>query len=389
MAPVDRVASRALELAVIHDPPGQAPAAAGWAVHVAGHLTAPLMSYVLPTVNALGSVGVPQMMLFVDDAQGREQAAALPPTVRPVPVSGDDRSPWQRCRSLLAALQRVSAEQGFSSMYLHGLLPALATLRLLRSGVRRPEQIFFSPHGAHALVRPTVSRVLLGRLLEFGLRPAVSQSVVNLQPEARLMAFPAPLPLIECPAADVFFETPRNEAMRPLLISCNLEGRVSAVEAYARIAVLLDDERLGLSFNWVGPADADARALLRAAGIGEFDVRTDAARAVRLSAAWIYVAASDTGGFPVRLVEAMAAGLPCVALDTPSHRSVITDGDTGLLCAEVHTMLQRIAQLADSAPQRQALGAAARRAASLRFSEAVFRDRLLPAAHAGTSAAAA
>jgi glycosyltransferase involved in cell wall biosynthesis len=45
----------------------------------------------------------------------------------------------------------------------------------------------------------------------------------------------------------------------------------------------------------------------------------------------VFVLASFTEGHPKVLLEAMACGLPCVASDCAGNRSLVTDGETGLL----------------------------------------------------------
>src|SRR5205823_3899472 len=45
----------------------------------------------------------------------------------------------------------------------------------------------------------------------------------------------------------------------------------------------------------------------------------------------VFVLASFTEGHPKVLLEAMASGVPCVASDCAGNRSLITDGETGLL----------------------------------------------------------
>ncbi|PYO55972.1 MAG: hypothetical protein DMD83_16850 [Candidatus Rokuibacteriota bacterium] len=50
-----------------------------------------------------------------------------------------------------------------------------------------------------------------------------------------------------------------------------------------------------------------------------------------LGAADAFVLPSFTEGHPKVLLEAMAAGVPCVASDCPGNRALVRDGDTGLL----------------------------------------------------------
>ena len=72
-------------------------------------------------------------------------------------------------------------------------------------------------------------------------------------------------------------------------------------------------------------------------------------------------------------------GLPCVALDTPYHRGVITHGETGFLCRDEHAIVQCIAELIDSPLLRRRIGQAAREEARERFSALKFRDALFAA----------
>jgi glycosyltransferase involved in cell wall biosynthesis len=50
-----------------------------------------------------------------------------------------------------------------------------------------------------------------------------------------------------------------------------------------------------------------------------------------LAAADAFVLPSLTEGLPGALVEAMAAGLPCVTTDIPGNRELVRDEETGLL----------------------------------------------------------
>ena len=45
----------------------------------------------------------------------------------------------------------------------------------------------------------------------------------------------------------------------------------------------------------------------------------------------VFVLSSAWEGEPLGLLEAMAAGVPCVATDTAGSRAVLADGDAGLL----------------------------------------------------------
>ena len=78
-----------------------------------------------------------------------------------------------------------------------------------------------------------------------------------------------------------------------------------------------------------------------------------------LAAADLLVAPSPEGS-PVTLLEAMAAGLPIVAADTAANRSVLTDGQEGLLVADADAaaLLAAIARLSQERGPGRPLGAA-------------------------------
>jgi glycosyltransferase involved in cell wall biosynthesis len=80
---------------------------------------------------------------------------------------------------------------------------------------------------------------------------------------------------------------------------------------------------------------------------------------------------------PLFLVEALAAGMPVVALDAPHHRELLQDGETGFLCTTEEDLLDCIARLIDAPALRQRMGLRAREQAAARFSEEQFRDSLL------------
>ena len=90
-----------------------------------------------------------------------------------------------------------------------------------------------------------------------------------------------------------------------------------------------------------------------------------------LAALDFFILPSLVEGFALSLLEAMAAGLPCLAHDMDSAREAIIDGKSGLVAdfttAEgMRTAIERA--LALSRGERQAMGQAATRRAASRFS---------------------
>lgn len=364
-----RLPSEALDVRMAHR---------GLAVHLVGRLTPPVLSFLLPTLSALHASGHSQELIYIERPLQPLPQAQLPKDLRLHPIA-DHASPLGRVAGLHAGLGRLAQDARVDLLHLHGLLPSLAALHWLYRQPRGDVHVCFSPHSSRALARQTLLRTGLAWLVQLGLGRHDARTIVSLTPELQTLELLGGLPasVIESPVPQVFFDTPRHEARRPLLISCGMEGQRTAVDGFARIAVLLNGTELKLCFNWVGAAEPDAANALKAAGVGQFDILSDESRAQRLGSAWIYVAPTQEHGFPVRLAEAMAAGLPCVALDTAEHRSLLEEGVTGYLCSDLRSLLQRIAELVDSRTLRQRMGHAARQAALGRFAEGIFRARLL------------
>jgi glycosyltransferase involved in cell wall biosynthesis len=76
-----------------------------------------------------------------------------------------------------------------------------------------------------------------------------------------------------------------------------------------------------------------------------------------------FVLASENEGHPKALLEAMSAGLPCVASDCEGNRSIVTDGETGLLFdyRRPEELADRLDDVLGNPARARELGAAARR----------------------------
>jgi len=113
-----------------------------------------------------------------------------------------------------------------------------------------------------------------------------------------------------------------------------------------------------------GPLRDRLEAEARAAGLRvEFPGVVDH----RLVPAWLreadaFVLPSFTEGHPKVLIEAMAAGLPCVASDCPGNRALVKDEETGLLFDPNDTpgLAARLERVLTDEPLASALGRRAR-----------------------------
>lgn len=86
----------------------------------------------------------------------------------------------------------------------------------------------------------------------------------------------------------------------------------------------------------------------------------------------------DRDGIPVALMEAMAAGVPCVSTDFPAIRELITDGVSGRLVPpeDPGTLAQAISDLINDPLARACIGAAGKARVESEFSTALNAQRL-------------
>lgn len=346
-------------------------------VHVVGRVTDEVFSFLGPTTHALARHGLEQSVVMIDDPRHRHHLAQLHESAELL-LAPRRVNPAAQWRDVLQACHQALASGQLHAVHLHGVLPCLVGAIARRSaGVTAP--VFFSPHGSRALNAVRVAGKLLLWLAQPMMRRSHAGAIVNVPQEARDFQRWESVELVESPVDSAFFEARRSEARHPLIVTCGRDDSARAAELFAQLSVLLGDEALRSSFNWIGSADPVSRVRLGAANVGVIEAERPADIARRLAGGWIYVAVGRPRGFPLRLVEAMAAGMPCVAIDCAQHRSVIEHGVNGFLCASANEMLVCIATLIDDALLRRDIGEAARREARQRFSESGFNDRLLAA----------
>ncbi|ARN22592.1 glycosyltransferase [Piscinibacter gummiphilus] len=341
-------------------------------VHVIGKLTDSAFAFVGSTSQALGDTGVPQTVILLQDPPNRSLLAKFHPAVR-LELLPAGIGPVRRFLAGVKVLCHEASARPVAAIHLHGVVPSLTAVYAAWFCGLSPK-LFLLPHGSRLqwLVRKAAAAVRRPR--------AVSPPHAETPTHTAADDVAKVIRLVEHPVDAQFFGHDRHESRRPLIVAGSASVDPVGAAQFAQMAVLLGEDATALSFNWVGRVDNESRARLKAANVGIFDEDDPAARAARLAGAWMYVAYAGTSDFPLRLAEAMALGLPCVAWDSPQARSVLRHGETGLLCSTPSQLLATIAQLIDSPELRHNMGRAAQEEATRRFHPAKVRDLLQTAA---------
>lgn len=329
-------------------------------VHVIGRLTEQAFAFVGSTSQALGETGVPQTVILIQEPPDRSLLAKFHPAVRlelPKPGAG----PLSRFRHAVATLCRAASARPIAAIHVHGMLPSLTAVYAAWFCGLSPK-VFLMPRGTRlqGLLRAACAVVR---------RPSRARPTTTT-------AASQPIALVEHPVDARFFTWERQESRRPLIVAGCAEADPLGAAQFAQLAVLLGEESMALSFNWVGRVDDESRARLKAANVGIFDEDEPAGRAAKMAGAWMFVGYGNTAAFPLRVAEAMALGMPCVAWESPQIRSVLRHGETGLICNSPSQMLASIAQLIDSPELRRNMGHTAQEDAQQRFHPAKLRDLL-------------
>jgi hypothetical protein len=344
-------------------------------LHVLGAGDGETLETLCRTTQVIARLGVEQRLRARDRESGVEiWSAALPVEVRALSWSGP--AFFGKIRALQSELCALSRERALYAVHLHGLGPCLLGSRAIK-GTPLRGRVLYSPHLADSASPWAV--VLLLRFFHSNLAPhdcaAVTASLTEAQTLSKLLNRSAEV--LPHPVSPAFFEADRRESPKPTVL-VDGEGP-EAVAAVSRLSVLLNGRDARVSIAWLGAADGRARAQLDAAAVKILAAEDDTDRARTLSGAWLFIHLASGNRLPHRVVQAMAAGAPCLVSDTPSHRTLICHGETGFVCTSEHDLIEKLIVLLRDPAERQRIGEAARSEAERRFTSGHFERALLRA----------
>jgi glycosyltransferase involved in cell wall biosynthesis len=146
----------------------------------------------------------------------------------------------------------------------------------------------------------------------------------------------------------------------------NIEQLLRAVQLLGR-----DAPDVRLVIIGTGPAESSLKARTTALGLDErvrfAEFRSDVPQL--LPAFDVFALTSHNEGLPRAVMEAMAAGLPCVVTDVGGNPEAVREGETGFVVAPGAdaTLVERLRELVRDGGRRRTMGEAGRRRAFREF----------------------
>jgi glycosyltransferase involved in cell wall biosynthesis len=178
---------------------------------------------------------------------------------------------------------------------------------------------------------------------------------------------------------------PEGQGARVLFVG-NLvanKGVAAVLEAFIRLAGSHPGLSLAIAGSSDGRLEGELRARAEAAGIAERVellgfVEHDELPGLYRSADIFAAPSRYEGGLGLVYLEAMACGLPVVAMAAGGAREAVADGETGFLVArgDVEETADAIARLAGDPALRARMGAAGRARVSANFARAPYAEKV-------------
>ncbi|MCW5659631.1 MAG: glycosyltransferase [Burkholderiaceae bacterium] len=358
-----------------------------WQVlHATEHLAAGVLAFLLLATRELVQAGVQQTLVYSRRHDTPDDVGAqFDPRVRLVEVNGGapagDRwgGHWSFLRALREALCEELRTHRYDAVHLHAARAGLVgRLGLGRQPAATPP-LFYSPHGLATLNR---QRPLLGAMSSLAERVAgfrdchpVGCGHGEARELERLTRRSAAV--LENPVHEAFFDVQRRPDATPRVVTVGRACEQKGPTQFAELAARFHYAGEPVQFVWVGAGEPQVEQMLRAVGVevtgwvGQDEVRAQLARAR------VYVQTSHWEGMPLSVLQAMAAGVPCVVTDVVGNRDAVTHGATGLLARDVSGLAVYVKSLLEQPQRARELGAAAQREARQRFHPERFRHALL------------
>ncbi len=346
-------------------------------IHATECLAAGTLQVMRALAGVLDAAGAAQVILYSRREESPPDVAAqFPAAVRLIEVPPARGNHAAFVRGFTRALRHECAHWAPTHVHLHSSKAGFVG----RFALRRQSQlkVLYSPHGLSFLdnARPVANA------LRYGLERMASQW--NATPvacgtgEGELLAKLTQRRafVLENPVDDAFFSVSDAARQGRTVVTVGRISRQKAPERFAEMARRVLALHPDVRFVWVGDGDPHGRAQLEAAGCEVTGWVDKPGVLDHLARADVYLQTSRWEGMPLSVIQAMAAGLPCIVTDVVGNRDAVEHGVSGYVVAsEVH-MAEHTVALLDDETARRTLGKASRLTAKNRFSAEVFAARV-------------
>jgi glycosyltransferase involved in cell wall biosynthesis len=347
-------------------------------VHATECLAAGTMAFLVQATRELARSGVRQVVIFSrrpdTPADFREQ---FDPRVDLVEVPAPGRAYFRYFKNLRQAIVRQMQDMDDVTLHLHSSKAGFVG-RLALIGLRKRPQVFYSPHGLAFLNRRWLLPSLAFRTLEWVAARVDATLVGCSRSEAKLLTGlgGGSAKVLENAVDDSWFHVQRSTPEVPLVVSMGRVCYQKAPEVFAAMATQFQIAEVPARFVWIGDGDPAGEARLRAAGVEVTGwLKRDAVQQL-LGQASVYVQTSRWEGMPLSVLQALAAGVPCVVSNAVGNRDAVRQGITGFVVNRLEEGLVCVRRLLHDAELHSRFSEAARLDARKRFSNASFRSRL-------------
>ena len=346
-------------------------------IHATECAAAGTLNVIVSLAHELAAAGARQTIVYSSRAETPPDLEALFPTgVEFVGVPAARGMHLAFVMNFSAALARAVREFEPDVLHLHSSKAGFLG-RFVRALYRWPCRTLYSPHGLSFLDPDRHAQNALFRSLEWLAARSGALPVGCGRGEADLLARLSRREalLLENPVDEFFFGAPRSPAAVPTVMTVGRLSRQKAPETFAAVARSVRQHTPEARFIWVGDGDVGYRTLLEEAGCEVTGWCNRAAVAQQLARAHLYLQTSRWEGMPISVIQALAAGVPCVVNDCIGNRDAVEDGMDGFVAAP-DALADRVLQVLGDAPLRERFGAAARVEAARRFGRAAFRAQV-------------
>jgi glycosyltransferase involved in cell wall biosynthesis len=358
-------------------------------LHATEHLASGVLTFLTLATRELVGAGVHQTLVYSRNERTPDDVRSqFDPQVRLVEIDSPRKhGHWAFLRALRQALRDELGAQRYDAMHLHAAKAGFVGRLALGAPSSLPP-LFYSPHGLASFnrQRPLIGAMsgLLERVAGFGACRPVGCSDGEARELERLTRREAVV--LENPVDEAFFDVPRRPGAMPRVVTigraCEQKGPTQFAELAARFHYAGEPVR----FVWVGAGEPRYEQMLRAVGVEVTGWLSPDEVRDQLARAHVYVQTSHWEGMPLPVLQAMAAGVPCVVTDVVGNRDAVTHGATGLLARDVSSLAVYVKSLLDQPQRAGALGDAAQREARQRFHPQRFRGALLSLYRLGAEA---